>query len=85
MDSFTELNDRLSRLETRVVRGFLELGVDVTQVDTKPVCIPDEKRILVRSMSTPLASLFKAALDNGLDVGYAEITVEYDGSPILKL
>jgi hypothetical protein len=85
MSNLSELSERLSRLETRLVRGFGEIGVDVTHSNHNPQCIPEEKRIVLRSLDTTVAKIIRIAIDSGLRVGYSEITVEYDGNRILQL
>ena len=85
MSNFDTIEERLARLETRVVRGFNELGVDVTQPTQKPICIPSEGRLVLPSLDVSAAVLFKTALDNQMDKHYSLITVEYDGRQILTL
>jgi hypothetical protein len=87
MDKFSEIIERLLRVETRVVRGFAEMGIDVTQTQTQraPVCLKAERRIVLRSLDITVANLFRTAVDNGMEVGYDSITVEYDGTTILRI
>lgn len=84
MSNFTAVEERLSRIETRLVRGFNELGIDVTQGVQKPLCIPYEKTVVLPSLDVPVAVLMKTALDSGLRIGYSEITVECDGKQLFK-
>lgn len=85
MSNFDTIEERLSRLETRVVRGFNELGVDVTQSTQKPVCIASQGKLVLPSLDVSVAVLFKTALDNGMNVDHHTVTVEYDGRHILNL
>lgn len=85
MDNSAELIDRLQRLETRLVRGFNEIGVDVTKSAQNLTVYPEEKKIILPSLSVTVANIFRAAIDSGLRVGYSEITVEYDGNKLFQL
>jgi hypothetical protein len=85
MDNSTELIDRLQRLETRLVRGFNEIGVDVTKSAQGISVYATERRIVLPSLTVTVANIFRAAIDSGLRVGYSEITVEYDGNKLFQL
>ena len=85
MSNFDTLDEKLTRIETRVVRGFNELGVDVTHSTQKPVCFPEEGRLVLQSLDVSVAVLFRTALDNQMDKHYSLVTVEYDGRHILSL
>jgi len=85
MDNKLELSERLQRLETRLVRGFNEMGIDVTTNAQHLTVYADERRIVLPSLDVSVAKLLRTAIDSGLRLGYSEITVEYDGSKILQL
>lgn len=85
MSNLTSLEDRITRLETRLVRGFNELGIDVTHTVSRPRFSKEEGKLVLDSLDTSVASLFKIMVDNGLRPGYADITVEYDGNILFKL
>jgi hypothetical protein len=83
MTNFDVLAERITRLETRLVRGFNELGVDVTQVNRRPEFV--DGRIVLPSLDVSVATLVKTAVDNGCKLGYDPIVVEYDGQKVLTL
>lgn len=85
MSNFDTIDEKLTRIETRVVRGFNELGVDVTHSTQKPVCIPEEGKLVLSSLDVSVAVLFRTALDSQLDKHYSVVTVEYDGRQVLNL
>lgn len=85
MSNLQEVTDRIARLETRLVRGFNELGIDVTHNSHKPVCVCEGGKLALSSLDVSVAVLFRTALDNGLDIDHDVVTVEYDGRQVLNL
>jgi hypothetical protein len=85
MNNLSDLENRLARLETRLVRGFRELGVDVMNVTTNPVVDTERRVISLTSLDVPLAQLTKIVLDAGGTPGYSSFTVEYNGVKILYI
>lgn len=83
MPNFDTLTERITRLETRLVRGFNELGIDVTHTSRKPEFVGG--RIVLPSLDVTVATLVKTAVDNGCTLGYDSIVVEYDGQKVLTL
>jgi hypothetical protein len=85
VSNLSDLENRLARLETRLVRGFRELGVDVMNVTTNPVVDTERRVISLTSLDVPVSQLTKIVLDAGLNPGYSQYTVEYNGVKILSI
>jgi hypothetical protein len=73
----------VSRLETRVLRGFNSLGVDVMAEPGWLTVSGDE--ITITSLSHSLAAIIKAGKERGAPIGERPVLVKFEGSVICSL
>lgn len=78
-----DIEHTLRRIETRMIRGFNELGTDVLEVPNW--LRVDGNTIYVTSIGHSLMAMIKRAKEKGAKIGEQEYEVVYEGEVVCWL